>query len=148
MAVPLVDTTAALTSVAHVIQLAIAPVFLLTGIGSMLGVLSNRLSRIVDRFRNLSNASEESQARHHQEMLTLLKRARWVHRGINLCTISALLICIVIVALFVGAQLHIDPANAVSLLFILAMLALISGLLCLLREIILATGSISMPKKN
>lgn len=137
-------TVVHLSTVAHVIQLAIAPVFLLTGVGSILGVLSSRLARIVDRFRILNNASEQVRDAHEKEMTTLLRRASWVNRAVTLCTCSALLICIVIAALFVGAEINLDPSNVVSLLFILAMLALISGLLCFLREIFLATGSISM----
>lgn len=143
-----VQTVPQLSTVAHVIQLAIAPVFLLTGIGSILGVLSGRLARIVDRFRTLNNAGEEIRDAYNKEMTTLLRRSRWVNRAVTLCTCSALLICIVIAALFVGASLDVDPSNAVSLLFISAMLALISGLLCFLREIFLATGSIGMQGKR
>lgn len=137
-----------LSSVAHVIQLAIAPVFLLTGVGSILGVLSNRLARIVDRFRALNNASEQIRDAHQVEMTTLLSRAHWVNWAVTLCTCSALLVCIVIAALFVGAEIGADPSRVVSLLFISAMLALISGLLCFLREIFLATGSVGMQGKR
>ncbi|WP_109014397.1 DUF2721 domain-containing protein [Novimethylophilus kurashikiensis] len=137
-----------LTSVAHVIQLAVAPVFLLTGVGSILAVLSNRLARIVDRYRALNNASEAVRQAHDVEMSVLMRRSKWVNRAITLCTCSALLICIVIAALFVGAQMSVDPSNAVSLLFISAMVALISGLLCFLREIFLATGSIIVQSRR
>jgi len=76
----------------------------------------------------------------------LTRRSRWVHWAVTLCTMSALLVCIVIAALFVGAVTSIDPSRTVSLLFILAMFALISGLLCFLREIFLATGNLGILK--
>lgn len=134
------QTAASITTVAHVIQLSVGPVFLLTGIGAILAVLTNRLARVVDRFRALNNTQGDARTVHVKEMATLLSRARWIHWAISLCTVSALLICIVIAALFVGSVMNLDPSSTISMLFILAMLALISGLLCFLREIFLATG--------
>jgi Mg2+/Co2+ transporter CorB len=141
------QSAADVSTVAHVIQLAVAPVFLLTGVGAILNVITNRLSRIVDRFRVLSNSSGQQQTEQKEEKAMLTRRARWVHWAVSLCTISALLICIVIAALFVGSETGMDPSSAVSLLFISAMLSLISGLLCFLREIFLATGNLGMQKK-
>jgi len=134
------------TSVAHVIQLAVAPVFLLTGIGAILNVITNRLARIVDRSRVLGNASEPLKSEHKIEMLLLTRRTRWVHWAVSLCTMSALLICIVIAALFLGSVTGFEPSNTVSLLFISAMFTLITGLLCFLREIFLATGNLGLRK--
>lgn len=141
------QSAADVTTVAHVIQLAVAPVFLLTGVGAILAVITNRLARIVDRSRVLSNSSDQKQSAQKEEMAMLARRARWVHWAVSLCTMSALFICIVIAALFVGSEIGMDPSRAVSLLFISAMLTLISGLLCFLREIFLATGNIGMQKK-
>ena len=139
------QNAADVTTVAHVIQLAVAPVFLLTGVGAILSVIANRLARIVDRSRVLSTAADQKP--YAQEMAMLARRARWVQWAVSLCTIAALLICIVIAALFVGSVISIDPSSAVSLLFILAMLTLISGLLCFLREIFLAMGNFTLGKK-
>lgn len=141
------QSAADVTTVAHVIQLSVAPVFLLTGVGAILAVITNRLARIVDRSRVLSNSSDQKQSAQKEEMVMLVRRARWVHWAVSLCTMSALFICIVIAALFVGSEIGMDPSRAVSLLFISAMLTLISGLLCFLREISLATGSIGIQKK-
>ena len=138
------QTTANVTIVAHVIQQAVAPVFLLTGVGAILSVLTSRLARVVDRFRSLSDASEVVRTAHTKELETLSRRARLIHWAISLCTICALFICIVIAALFVGSETGIDPSGTISILFIAAMLALISGLLCFLREIALATGRIEV----
>jgi hypothetical protein len=134
------------TTVAHVIQLAVAPVFLLTGIGAILNVITSRLSRIVDRSRVLNSLNERDDPDHKREMATLSRRSRWVHWAVGLCTMSALLICIVIAALFIGSETGIDPSQAVSLLFISAMLTLIFGLLCFLREVFLATGNMGTGK--
>lgn len=136
-----------ITTVSHAIQQAVAPVFLLTGIGAILNVITTRIARIVDRSRALSNSSNSKQPAQLEEMAMLKRRVRWVHWAVSLCTLSALFICIVIAALFVGSEIGVDPSRAVSLFFISAMLALISGLLCFLREIYLATGNIEMKNK-
>ncbi len=127
------------STVVHVIQLAVAPVFLLTGIGAILSVLVNRLGRVVDRFRVLEGLAADSV---EVEMGILADRARLIHRAISLCTAGALLICVVIATLFVGAIVAVDVSAGIAVLFIVAMLALIVGLLCFLREIFLATGGI------
>ena len=127
------------STVVHVIQLAVAPVFLLTGIGAILSVLVNRLGRVVDRFRVLEGLAAESV---DVEMGILADRARLIHRAISLCTAGALLICVVIATLFIGAIIAVDVSAGIAVLFIVAMLALIVGLLCFLREIFLATGGI------
>jgi hypothetical protein len=142
-----VQATANVPIVAHVIQQAVAPVFLLTGVGAILSVLINRLARVIDRYRKLTDAGEEEQAAHKTEIHTLSRRARLIHWAISFCTICALFVCIVIAALFVGSETGLDPRGAISLLFIAAMLSLISGLLCFLREIALATGSIEVCEK-
>jgi len=144
-------TEASITSVAHVIQLAVAPVFLLTGVGTILNVMTSRLSRIIDRFRVLesimSTANDVSYPTHeisaHQaEMQILSQRERVIYWSISLCSICALLICVVIATLFIGSVMGAQLTNLIAFLFILAMLALIGGLLSLLREIYIATGSI------
>lgn len=142
-----IATMTTVTTVAYVIQQAVAPVFLLTGIGAILSVLTSRLARVVDRFRALSGLSEQVQALYNEEMDTLSRRASWVHWAVTLCTLSALLICVVIVALFAGSELGKAPSTLISVLFITAMVALISGLLCFLREIALATGTIEKTQK-
>ncbi len=132
-----------LTAVAHVIQEAVAPVFLLTGIGAILAVLSTRLSRVIDRFRVLEQMHGHERAAHLREIATLQARSRWIHWAIMLCTRCALLICVVIVVLVIGSELGEELSATIAVLFIAAMIALITALLCFLREIALATGVIS-----
>lgn len=135
-----------ISTVANAIQLAVAPVFLLTGIGAVLSVMATRLARVVDRYRALGELKVSAENK-EKEMALLLRRARWVHWAISLSTVSALFVCIVIAALFIGSEIGLDPSRVVSLLFITAMLALIMGLLCFLREIHLSTGIIEKPAK-
>lgn len=135
-----------ITNIAHVIQLAVAPVFLLTGIGAILSVLVNRLARVVDRFRVLESIQPAAVDAAHislqAEMGVLAWRARMVHWAIGFCTSSALLVCMVIATLFIGSITSVEMPGVIAALFIAAMLALVVGLLCFLREIALAKGSI------
>jgi hypothetical protein len=136
------DTT--ITSVASVIQLAVAPVFLLTGVGAILNALTSRLARIVDRARALEAqlASSADDPYIHEELAVLSRRARLVNWAISLSTVSIFLVCTVIVVLFVEAFLALGVPEVVALLFIAAMLALIGGMLVFLKEIHLATASL------
>lgn len=134
------------TTIAHVIQLAVAPVFLLTGIGSMLGVLTNRLARIIDRARQweakLAHATEEERGTLTEDLRILSRRARLVNWAISLCTTCALFICTVVVVLFLQSLLEVHFRGVVASLFIVAMCAFILGLLFFLREIYVATRAL------
>ena len=143
----MIDLAAQVSSVAHVIQLAVAPVFLLAGVGSLLSVLTSGLPRVVDRFHALEQSlveesSPESMARTQATKVSLARRARLIHWAITLCTVCDLLVCLVIAALFVGAELQVALPSTIAGLFIAAMLALIAGLVCFLREIALSTSVI------
>ncbi|MGZ8188592.1 MAG: DUF2721 domain-containing protein [Methylosarcina sp.] len=135
-----------LTDLAHVIQLAVAPVFLLTGVGSVLSVLTNRMGRIIDRTRLLENRLADNEctapAEIRCELVLLSRRVRVVNWAISLCTFCALLICTVIVSLFVGTLVGLDFHTFIASLFIIAMIALILALLFFLREIYLAIASL------
>ncbi len=132
-----------ITSIAHVIQLSVAPVFLLSGIAALLNVLTNRLSRIVDRARNMEaqfpNAAPGRIEQLSTSLRRLAKRARWVSWGISLCASSAILISSVVIVLFLDTLANANGRLLVAGLFISAMLALTGGLICFLREIYLAT---------
>jgi Protein of unknown function (DUF2721) len=132
------------SAIAHVIQLAVAPVFLLTGVGAMLGVMANRLGRVIDRSRVLEErlpaAAPDAMPSYHDQLTLLSRRSHLIHRAIGLCTTSALLVCAVIVTLFVGAFLETDVAGVIGVLFVAAMLSLSAGLILFLAEIRLAIG--------
>jgi hypothetical protein len=137
-----------LGDISHIIQLAIAPVFLLTGVGTNLLVLTNRLARIIDRSRVLEERLDTAAAAVQSECLAeidiLFRRAHLINRAITLSTSCALLICVVIAALFLGDALGLQLATFIAMLFVLAMLALIGSFFYLLREIFVATGSLTM----
>jgi Protein of unknown function (DUF2721) len=142
-----VQTESQVVALGHVIQLAVAPVFLLSGVSGLLGVLTNRLARIIDRARYLEEQAARvgqggEQERIHQELRLLSHRARLINTAVSLCTLCALLICAVIVALFVAAFLVTKVALVIGLIFTAAMLALFSGLVSFLREIYVATRSL------
>ena len=136
------ETTNYIFTIAHAIQQSVAPVFLLTGVGAILSVLTSRLGRVIDRFRSLEKFDEEQRIAHLAERAVLVRRARWIHWAITLCTTSALLVCLVIAALFIGSELDKDPSRTISTFFIAAMSTLIAGLLCFLHEITMATDTI------
>lgn len=134
------------STIAHVIQLSVAPVFLLSAIGGMLAVMTNRLSRVVDRARTLEmqlvGTVAELDPALREELSTLSKRARLVGFAITLCTITALLVCSVIATLFLGAFLTLDTSVPVAVFFVAAVVAFFLGLLSFLREVLLATASL------
>lgn len=134
-------------SIAHAIQLAIAPVFLLTGISGLLGVMANRLGRVIDRARVLEqlwlSADAATQAKVHAEIDSLERRRRVCSWSINWSTAAALLVCLVIVTLFAEEFVAANLTLLAGALFVSAMLALICGLSCFLREVYLATHTTS-----
>jgi hypothetical protein len=135
-----------ITDIAHGIQLAVAPVFLLSGVGVTLTVLTNRLARIIDRARSLEGSlptvTEGAAAAIHTELGVLSRRARLIHRAITLSTTCALLICVVIVALFAGVALGRDLSGLIVVLFIAGLCAFIGALVAFLLEIKAATASL------
>ena len=132
--------------IGHIIQLAIAPVFLLTGVGTNMLVLTNRLARIIDRSRYLEEQLEspepistERAEQHKDELSILFRRAKKINRAILLSTSCALLICVVVAGLFIADALNLKLASIIAGTFVLAMVALTGSFIYLLREIWLAT---------
>ncbi|WP_116364633.1 DUF2721 domain-containing protein [Parahaliea mediterranea] len=129
---------------ASIIQLAVAPVFLLAGIAGFLNVMSGRLGRIVDRARiveiRVSTVTEEPRLSMVRiELRTLWRRVHLINWSIGMCTASGLLVCSVIVSLFVGHLWDLHIVEVVIGLFILALFLLIIALVLFLREVQLAT---------
>ncbi|MBK1721386.1 DUF2721 domain-containing protein [Thiocystis violacea] len=141
---------APIANVAHVIQLAVAPVFLLTGIGGMLAVMTNRLGRIVDRARTVEAqlSLADDSGLWDVELPALSHRARLISVSISLCTLTALLVSSVIAILFLGAFATFDASVLVAALFIAAMLAFIVALIFFLREIFLAIATLRFGKER
>ena len=135
--------------IAHLIQVALTPIFLISAIGVTLNVLTNRLARIVDRARTLEYAvlrAEHSTVDRdaHGQLAVLERRARWIYAAITLITLSALFIALVVVMLFVNAFAHWDLAAFIAIMFILSMLAFAAALTSFLIEVRIATNSLQI----
>jgi hypothetical protein len=128
--------------IAKAIQLALGPVFLLTGIAGMLNVMSGRLSRIIDRGRTLTEKPEViatyEPAEIRNELIMLERRRHITSNAITMFTVAALLVCLVIVALFLEVMFIMQLNWFIGALFILATLGLVVGLGYFLREVHLA----------
>jgi hypothetical protein len=133
--------------VGDVIRLAVAPVFLLSGVGIMLTLFTNRLARAIDRARemerSLSTVCEPERANElHSSLANLARRGRLLGVAIALGTICALLVSIVIVVLFLGESFNMRINLVVDALFIAAMLSFIGAILCFLREVFISTATL------
>ena len=138
--------------IAHVIQLAVALVFLMTALGAFLAVLTSRMARIIDRSRwlelQLAAPNGQPEDTRRAELRILVRRATLVNRAIRLCTLCALIVSGVIIALFVGAFFRRNFSVVVGMMFIAAMLALCAGLISFLQEIALATRHLRIGFKD
>jgi hypothetical protein len=132
------------SDVAHVIQVAVAPVFLLSGIGGVLSVFVARVGRIVDRSRMLDERMETAidgdKARIRLELVTLSRRSRLIDRAVALATAAGIFVCLVIVTLFVDYLFGLDASVPVAMFFLLAMFCFIAAFGNFLREVLLATA--------
>ncbi len=140
-------------TIAHVIDISVAPVFLLAGISGLLMVLTNRLGRTIDRSRSLQATIEmellpEVQAAIDKEMAGLLKRGRFINWSISLATASALLVCLVIIVLFMGSLTSINFSQIVASLFIICMVVLSAAFSCFLAEVFIAAGALRASLEN
>jgi len=134
-----------LPEIAGVIQLAIAPIFMLTAVGTVIGALSIRLGRAVDRRRELEERLGQMSAAElpsaQDELATIARRIRFVYLSIVFAVVSALFIALLIAGAFVGAFVRTDLSLTIAAMFISAMLALIVCLLLFLKEIFLAVST-------
>jgi hypothetical protein len=140
------DSVSHVASLAQVIQLAVAPVFLLAGVGATLNVLAARIGRIIDRARvmeeKLAQATPEVAEDLQARLKVLGKRATLINRAIGLSVLSGLLVSLVVAALFVSSSLRVDLTYAIATAFVIALLSLASALVYFLREVFLATNSL------
>ncbi len=132
-----------LTSLTHAIQLAVAPVFMLTAISTFINAMNGRLSRTIDRRRVLQKRLQEfcdgrQSIAIDNELAQLATRGTLVYQAIFCQVLAALLVCLVVICAFTGTMVAVNLVNAVAMLFVLAMLAMITGLGLFLREIYVA----------
>lgn len=128
--------------ITRVIQLAVAPVFLLTAIGTIINALLGRLARSVDRRRQLEELLPAYEGEALEDMVTELKllarRIVLVLWSIGHAVLAALLVCLLIGTAFVGAFISLDLSRTVALLFIAAVGALTVCLVLFMREVVIA----------
>jgi Protein of unknown function (DUF2721) len=142
---PLASPLLNINDVPHAIQLSLAPVFLLTGIAGVLNVMTGRLARIIDRGRQLTESAQLPEALLALvagEIQELDRRRHLAGAAITACTLSALLVCMVIASLFLEVLLDVPLKWLVGALFTGAMFALVVGLAYFLREVHLATTTV------
>ncbi|MDO8179631.1 MAG: DUF2721 domain-containing protein [Undibacterium sp.] len=147
--------TLQLGDVAHIIQLSVAPVFLLAGVGTNLMVLTNRLARIIDRSRIIENLlqidDEDKRKNNHDEHLReldeLYDRTHLINRAITLSTSCALLVCLVIASLFLGDATGLGLDKLIAALFVGGIFALVGSFIYFLREIFVATKTLARQRE-
>jgi hypothetical protein len=137
--------------IAHLIQVALTPIFLISAIGVTLNVLTSRLARIVDRARAMEDVLREPGRQQqyegrdlHAVLRVLARRSRYINAAITLITLSALFISFVVVMLFVNAFLRWDLSAFIACLFIASMLSLCAALLAFLIEVRIATTTLQI----
>ena len=131
-------TPTSAATVAQIIQLAVAPVFLFAGIGAFLNVCAGRLSRIVDRSRDIEPLLLASRGDEHDRWLNELRildrRMALVSRAIFLSVLAAVMTCVVVILLFAASLTGAHFGTAISLLFIASMIAVGAGFAVFLQE--------------
>lgn len=136
-----------IASIAQVIQLSVAPVFLLAGVGTILNVLVGRLVRIVDRARvteaQMKDADDAGLKELRERLDVLGTRARLISRSITLSVLCAVLVPIVIVSLFISVLLQVNLAIPIAVVFIVGLVSLALGLVYFLREVFVATAALT-----
>ena len=139
--------TAQSVDIAHLIQVALTPIFLISAIGVTLNVLTSRLARIVDRARAMEDRLLHPDYVHdgrdlHAQLKVMARRSRWINAAIILITLSALFIALVVVMLFVNAFLRYELSALIAGMFIMSMLTLAAALLAFLIEVRIATTTL------
>ena len=134
------------TTVAEIVRLAVAPVFLLSGIGAFLNVCASRLSRIIDRSRAVEPRLLESRGTEHDrwigELRVLDKRMSLVSWAIFLSVLSAVLTCLLVALLFAASLTGTEFGTTIALLFIASMLVIGLGFAIFLFETMLASRAV------
>jgi hypothetical protein len=141
-------TTLTLQQLIPVIQTAVGPVILISGVGLLLLTMTNRFGRVVDRSRLLARelpAAAPAEREYLSAQLTVLfRRAKIIRLAIILATASVLLAGLLIISLFLTALLHVEAALLVTLCFILCMASLIASLMVFLLDLQVSLTALRM----
>lgn len=132
----------------HVLQAAVSPVVLISGVGLVILSMTNRLARVVDRSRQLGDlrhrAGPEARPRLEAQLRILVRRARLLRRAISFATLSVLMAAILVIDLFITAYLALNAALVAVVLFCLCLVALIVSLVAFLQDIHLALVALDL----
>jgi hypothetical protein len=143
MTTPNIET---LANVTGILQTALTPAFLLVAIGTLLNIFVIRLSRIVDRSRELQaqhpKSSGDGRTRLIAELSIVGKRMNVVSGSILLAVLSTIAVCAMIGMLFLMGLAGVQMAKAIVAMFILALALMATSLLMFVREVYLANRSI------
>jgi hypothetical protein len=142
-----------LSTVTHGIQLAVAPVFLLTAVSAMIGTVAGRLGRIIDRARLVEDRIESAPTTDpmtaaYRELAGLRRRGRLANLCIALLTFCAILIGLTIMALFIGETTEMQIFRMATLCFLSGVVCFLLALLCFLTETLLATRILNFGKRK
>jgi hypothetical protein len=139
---------APLTEIIPVLQVAVAPVILISGVGLLLLTLTNRFGRAVDRTRQIHREMREAaaadQARLATQVEVIYRRARLIQRSIVMGVLSALFAAMLILTLFFTALMKWDSAVLICLLFICCLVSLVVSLLTFIMDIRLSLQALKM----
>lgn len=144
-------------TVSHLIQLSVAPVFLLAGVAGLLNVFTGRLARIIDKVEKIDagienkktvEAKKLAEEKSRERRLSLTIRMQNINRSISLCTMTGLLIALVIVTMFLSSILQFEGSVIIATLFIFAMLSLILSLILFQKEIFFTTSFLKKKKQS
>jgi ABC-type multidrug transport system fused ATPase/permease subunit len=143
--------------IVHLIQLAVAPVFLLAGVAGLLNVFTSRLTRVIDKLEKIDNLVHEQEDNNlnYVQPKSMLKRREFLvmrlentNLAIFFCTATGLMVAMVIMSVFLSALLSFDSGIFISILFVLAMIFLVTALVLFLREIYFTTSFIKKKKED
>lgn len=136
--------------IAQTIQLALAPVFVLVAIGSIMNILSARLGRVVDRWRAMQPLYADTSGADHDHVVREIRscdvRIKLIGRAFQLLVLSGLAIGLTVAAVFADSLIAVDLETAIGTIFVTAIALLMGALLIFLREIKESANALSIPK--
>jgi len=139
--------------VAHLIQTAVAPVFLLSAVAGTLSVLTNRLARIVDRAREIEarlagTVKPVDADELHERLRVMARRAHYINVAITLSTIAAILVALVVTLLFARTFFGAEFAGTIAALFVASMMSLAGAFIAFLVEVRIATATLRIGARH
>jgi len=139
------------SQVVPVLQVAVGPVILISGVGLLLLSITNRYGRVIDRSRVLGDEARKSgQSRGHltRQLRIFLRRARLLRASITYGVTAVLFAAVLVIGLFLGALFQFALATFVVLMFTACMLSLIGSLVCFLRDVNLSLAALDLDMED